>query len=241
MRHQPGGGQSAVDDLRRHGFLHQHFAAAADPLAAHVAVHEELRRHDIEPLAHVLAHAHHRLAALRSRAGGVLGLVVMLHAHQVVGQRLAFGLAARLGRWHRGDDARSLQRFELRLQARLVACCRLVEQLALLGVHGFGAGAKLPRLQPRQLKHDALELDVPELDGLRLAGNLLAHLGDVAQHVLGRSGQRVGAQSAQVLGLKFGHVEHVGIVQSQHRRGYPGRFGLPWQARAGRNCRRGTR
>ena len=192
-----------------------------------MAVYEELRGHDIQPLAHVLAHTHHRLAALRGRAGGVRRLVVMLHAHQVVGQRLAFGLAARLGRWRRRGDVRGPQRFKLGLQARLVARCRLVKQLALLGIHGFGAGAELPRLQPRQLEHDALELDVTELDGLRLAGNLPTHLGDVAQHLLGHASQRVGAQAAQVLGLKFVHVEHVCIVQRQHRRGYPCRFGLP--------------
>ena len=66
-------------------------AAPAGPLAVDVPVHEELRRHDVQPLADVLADAHHRLAAVRCRAGGVLGLVVVLDAAQMLGQRLALG------------------------------------------------------------------------------------------------------------------------------------------------------
>ena len=76
--------------------LHQQLAALARPLAADVPVHEELRRHDVQPLADVLAHAHHRLAALRRRAAGVLGLDALVHARQVRRQCLALGLAALL-------------------------------------------------------------------------------------------------------------------------------------------------
>ena len=95
VRHQAGGGHATVDDLRRHGLLHQQLAAAAGPLTTDMAVHEELCRHDIQPLAHVLAHAHHRLAAIRRRAGGVLGLVLVFDTHQVFGQGLALGPAPR--------------------------------------------------------------------------------------------------------------------------------------------------
>jgi len=80
MCHQPAGGDAAVDDLGIGRLLHQAFdplalAAATGPLAVDVAVHEELRRHDVQPFAHILADAGHRLAALRCRATGVLGFV----------------------------------------------------------------------------------------------------------------------------------------------------------------------
>ena len=53
------------------------------------AVHEELRRHDIDPFGHVLADALHRAAAAFVRAGGVVGLVPVFPALQAGGQRLA--------------------------------------------------------------------------------------------------------------------------------------------------------
>lgn len=90
MRHQAGGGLALVHDLGRHRLLHQRLAAAESPLAAHVPVHDELRRNDVEPLAHVLAHALHQRTAL---AGGGGWLVVVLDAAQVVGQLLAARLA----------------------------------------------------------------------------------------------------------------------------------------------------
>ena len=71
---QPRRGHAAVDDLRLHGLLHQARAAAAGPFAADVAVHEELRRHDVEPLADILTDAQHRLAAV---ADGALGLMTV--------------------------------------------------------------------------------------------------------------------------------------------------------------------
>ena len=153
-------------------------------------MHEELCRNDVQPFTHVLAHAHHRLAAIRRWAGGVLGLVLMFDAQQVFGQGLALGPAPRLGRcrveWCVGLR---LQGFELCLQAGLVGGQRLLEQLALLGVHALGLGRELPRLQPRQLERDALDLDVAELDGLRLGCNLLALPADVLEHLLGHFGQ----------------------------------------------------
>ena len=76
-----------------HRLLHQHLAALADPLAAHMALHEELGGDDVEPLAHVFADAHHGLAASRCRAGGALGFVAMQGATRLLGQGLATGLA----------------------------------------------------------------------------------------------------------------------------------------------------
>ena len=200
---------------------------------------EELSRHDVQPLAHVLAHALHRLAATLRRAGGVLGLVVVLDAHQVLGQRLPFGLAPGFGCWRRRRDCLRLQGFELRLQAGFVGRQRLLEQLALLGVHGLGAGRELPRLHPRQLERDALGLGVTELDGPVALGDLLALpinsfalRIDLLEHLRSHLGQRRRAQTVQVLGLELRgcecvRLEHARIVQSEHWRGYPGRFGLP--------------
>ena len=107
VRHQAARGDAAVDDLRVCWLLHQALdplalATAARPLAVDVAVHEELRRHDVQAFAHVLADAGHRLAAVRCLAGGVFGLVTVLDATQVLGQRLAARLSARcLGRGQR--------------------------------------------------------------------------------------------------------------------------------------------
>ena len=237
--HQAGSGHAAVDDLRRDRFLHQHRAAPAGPLAANVAVHEELGRHDVQPLAHVLAHALHRLAAVGRRADGVLGLVVVDDALQVFGQCLSAGLALGFERSGWRCDGLSLQRFELRLQARLIGGQRLLEQLTLLGVHGLGAGRELPRLHPRQLERDALGLGVTELDGPVALGDLLALRGDslalrmdLRKHLRGHFGQRRRAQTVQVLGLELRgrecvRLEHARIVKSEHWRGYPGRNGLP--------------
>ncbi len=76
---------------------------------------------------------------------------------------------------------------------------------------------------------DALDLDVAQLDGFGLRGDLLCLLTDVLQHLLGRCGQRIRAQAAQVLGFEVAHVKHGRIVQSQHRRGHWEMFRLPLQ------------
>ena len=207
--------------------LHQQLAAAAGPLAADVAVHEELCRHDVQALAHVFAHAHHRLAAIRGRAGGVLGFVMMFDTHQVFGQGLPLGAAPCFNRRRiKRCAGLGLQGFKLRRQAGFVGGQCFLEELALLGVHGLGLGRELPGLQARQLEGDALNLHVAELDGLRLGCDLLALLADALEHLCSHFGQRTRAQTVQVLGFEFMHVEHVRIVQSQHWRGYPGMFGL---------------
>ena len=217
------------------------------PLAANVAVHEELGGDDVEPLAHVLAHTLHRLGAIGNGAVGVLGLVVVFDALQVRGQGLPFGLAlwlcrrrcGRCGRCGRccgcsGCSGLGLQRFELGLQAGLICGQRFLEQLALLGVHGLAAGGEPPRFEPRQLERDAPGLGVLELDGPVALGNLLALRGnalalrfDLLQHLRGHSGQRRRAQTVQVLGLELRgfecvRLEHGRIVQTGRWRGYPG-------------------
>ena len=145
-----------------------------------LALHEELRRHDVEPLADVLAHAHHGLAAVWRRAVGVLGLDALVHAGQVCRQCFALGLAACLLVWcGAANGCGRLQRGELGFETRLVGGTRFLEERALLGVHGFSLGAELPGLQSRQLERDALDLRVTPLDGLRLRVDALALLADV--------------------------------------------------------------
>jgi hypothetical protein len=86
---QPGSRQTLVDDLRLHRLLHQQLAALAGPLATDVAVHEEFRRHDVQPLAHVLADAYHRFGALGCWAIRVLGLVMVIDAAKMLWRTLA--------------------------------------------------------------------------------------------------------------------------------------------------------
>ncbi len=87
-RHQRVGeqarvGHALVDDLRLGGLLLQGLAALAGPLPVDMPMHDELRGHDVQPLAHVFADALHRLAAGAARARG---LVVVLDAAQILGQ-----------------------------------------------------------------------------------------------------------------------------------------------------------
>ena len=49
VRHQTGRGHALVDDLWLHRLLDQRLAALTGPLAANVAVHEELCRNDVQP------------------------------------------------------------------------------------------------------------------------------------------------------------------------------------------------
>jgi hypothetical protein len=159
VRHQPAGGDAAVHHVGLGGFLAQPsftllLAALAGPLAVDVAVDEELGRDDVQLLADVLANALHGLAALGCRAGGVRGLVAVLHALQVFGQCLA----ARLGAWCLRGLGRlgqaALQFGQLRLQAGFVLGQRVFEQRALLRRHGLGLGAELPALEPGEFEVD---------------------------------------------------------------------------------------
>ncbi|SOZ71275.1 protein of unknown function (plasmid) [Cupriavidus taiwanensis] len=104
--------------MRFNRLLYQALAASAGPLAIDVAVHEELRRHDIQLLADVLTHAYHGPSTARCWAVSILGFVVMLDSAQVGWQWLATGLALGLGVvFNRGLALGLLQ---LRLQTGLV-------------------------------------------------------------------------------------------------------------------------
>ena len=187
VRHQPAGGDAAIDHVGLGRLLHQLLAAPAGPLAVDVAVHEELCRDDVELLAHILAHTLHRRTAAGVRASGVGRLVVVLDALQMLGQRLAARPARRILRRRGGLRQLGLQLGQLRLQAGLVLDQRLGEQRALLRRHGLGLGAELPALEPCQLEVDLLQpriapgdLAALVLDLARLLLDLLAHL---AQHL----------------------------------------------------------
>ena len=139
------------------GLLNQNLAALAGPLAADLALHEELRGNDVQALADVFTHALHRLAAFTR---GVLGLDACVHARQVGRQWFALGLAAGLlvgctGAWGVVCGG-GLQGRELGLQAGLVGGEGLFEDIALLGAHALGLGTELPGFEPRQLEGDAL-------------------------------------------------------------------------------------
>jgi hypothetical protein len=183
-----------------------------------VAVHKEPGGHDVELLADVLAHAHHRLT---TAAGGAFGLVTVFDARQVLRQGLAFGLTPGFsGGGLAGRAALPLQGFELGLQAGLVGGQRFLEQLALLGAHALGPGTKAPGLQAREFVRDALDFDVAPLDGLCLGLDVLALLadmpallGNVRKHLPSHFGQCTEAQTVQVLGFEFVHVKHPPIVQ----------------------------
>ena len=164
-------------------------------------MHEELGRHDVELLGDVFADACHGLAATRRWAGGVLGLVAVLDASQVLGQHRTsrFDLGLLVGRRCRCLATLALQSQQLCLQAGLIFGQRLLEHLALLGVHAFGLGAEPVGLQAAQLERDAFDLHILELDRLRLACDELGLLADTGQHLRGDLGQRTRAQTLEVL------------------------------------------
>ena len=214
--------QRVVEDLRCCRLLDQQLAALAGPLASNLPLHEELRRDDVQPLADVLAHAHHRLAAFWCRAVRVFGLHALVHARQVRRQWLALGLAAWLLVWCSAADGGGLQRGELRLQVGLVGSTGLFEQRALIGVHGFGLGTELPRLEPGKLERDALDLRVAPLDGLglrvdalALLGDMFALLADVGQHLRSDCAQFIRAERLEVLRFDRLHIKHAALFKPE--------------------------
>jgi len=131
-----------------------------------MAVHEEPSWDDVQALAHVFADTHHGLAAVTGRD---FWLMVVVHPSKVLGQGLAFGLAAGVGVWRVARHVEGgLQCFELGLKVGLVGGKSLFKQLALLCIHAFGLGRELTGLEAAQLKGDAGDLGIPELDGLGL-------------------------------------------------------------------------
>jgi hypothetical protein len=174
---------AAFNQLRDGGRLPEDLAAAAGPFAVDVAVDEELGRHDVQALAHVLADARHRAAAAGLLAVSAVGLVAVLDAAQVLGQCLSagvtrgglrLGLAIVVGR---GLQTHLLQ---LRAQARLVLGDRLGEEASLVGVHGLGLGAELPALEASEFEGDLLDLGVAPGDVAVLALQQVAHLDQFA-------------------------------------------------------------
>lgn len=170
VRDEATGCHAAFNDLGDAGRLAQHLAEAAGPLAVDVAMHEELGRHDVQPLADLLADARHRASAAGLLAVGVLGLMAVLHAAQVIGERVATRPArGRLGRRVRGSRSGCrccllTQPLQLLAQACLVLGQHLLEQAALLGVHGLGLGSELPAFEPGQLEGDLLDLGLVQRD-----------------------------------------------------------------------------
>ena len=109
----------------------------------------------------------------------------------------------------------ALQGRELSLQAGLVGGQRLLEQAALLGVHGLGLGAELPGPQLRQLEGDLLYLGVSPLDGLRLRVNALALLAKLRQQLPGKCLELAWLERLEVLGLDCIHVEHAALSNAR--------------------------
>ena len=206
MSEQARGGHPLVDDLRVDRLLHQGLAAPARPLAADVAVHEELGRNHVESLAHVFAHARHRLAAT---AGGVARFVMVNDAAQVIGKWLAARLRLRLGQGPLTSRlVPVLQRGELRSEVGFVLGRGGLEHLPLLGVQSFGVGTELPCLEPCELERDLFELGILEADGLRVALGLLGPSLELDEHARGQFGDGTCAQTLKVFGLERGEVDH---------------------------------
>ena len=85
LRHRGLGRQSALDQSGRCGCLHHHvLARPASILGAANDQHPELRRHDVEPLARILADPMQRVAA--ARTGMVVDVDHHLDARQVRGK-----------------------------------------------------------------------------------------------------------------------------------------------------------
>ena len=161
---------------------------------------------------------------------GVFGFDALVHARQVGRQCFALGLAAGLtvgcigargGVWS-GVWSGALQGRELSLQAGLVGGERLLEVIALLGVHALGLGAELPALQQRQPEGDVLDLRVTPLDGLRLRvdplvllanvsalfADVFALLANVSQHLRCDYRQFASAERFDVLDCDRVQIEH---------------------------------
>ena len=95
LRHRRLGRQSALDQPRRRGRLHHHvLASPAGVFGPANHQHAELRRHDVEPFAGVLADPMQRVAA--ARAGVVIDIDHHLDARQM--RRKRSPVQATLGR-----------------------------------------------------------------------------------------------------------------------------------------------
>lgn len=161
---------------------------------------EELGRHDVQALAHVLPDARHRAAAAGLLAVGAVGLVAVFDAPQMIGQRLTarltrcrlrLGIAVVIGRCFQ------TQLLQLGAQALLVLDQRFLAETPLLGVHRLGAGAELPALQSSQLEGDLLDLGIAPDDVAVLALQQVARLGQLAIAI----NRSLVAQGEKLLGI----------------------------------------
>jgi hypothetical protein len=117
----------------------------------------------------------------------------------------------------------ALQGSELRLQARVVGGEGLFEDLALLGVHGFGLGTEPPGLELGELERDALDLGVTPLDALGLRVELLGLrvdvlglLPDVGQHLRRQLGQLSGAERLEISVFDRMQIEHAALCKPRN-------------------------
>jgi ADP-ribose pyrophosphatase YjhB (NUDIX family) len=179
---QARGRDALVDDVRRHGGLHQGLALGADPLAADVALDREDAGHVIQLLGHVLPDA---LQLAAAAAGSVLGLVVVLGARQIGRQRDALGLLL----VDRDLARRTL--LDLQGQRCQVGVDGLLNEALLLGVERLGLGREL---QPLEHRHLVGEL----VDGGLLEGDLGALAGHVCHQRANRISQLVRAERVEV-------------------------------------------
>jgi len=147
LRHQSGGGNAFVDDVRRNRRLYELLAPAACPLAAHMPLHGEHARHVVELLRNVFTDAMHLTAAGAHCAGR---LVPQLTPRQIGGQRLAFRLT-------RLAHLRARQCFEFVAHRLRICIERFLERLALLGTEALRLRSKLQALEHGVLVRELLD------------------------------------------------------------------------------------
>ena len=158
-RQQTWGWNALVDDLGGHGRGLDRLAARAGVLAADVAVYKELRRHAVELLADLFAHALERLAA---GAVGGNGLVVVIDAWQVVGQSLAHGAAWRDG-WHCRAGRQCLAGGSGGVFLARVGHDQIEQHGLSAPVQTLAGRAEAPVLQARDLEAQRFDLGLLEL------------------------------------------------------------------------------
>jgi hypothetical protein len=121
-----------------------------------MAMHDELRRDDVELLAHVFANLDQGRTALAAGAG--IRLVPMFDARQMIGQRLAagaFALGAGLG----------LRGGLFGFGGGDVGCQGFLEQVALFRVQRFALGAEADAAQMGEFEGKRLDFGFGVLEG----------------------------------------------------------------------------
>ena len=199
---QACGGEAFVDDLSRHGGLHQALAGAAGPLAAHMALDREDARGVVKLLGHILADAFH-LAA--TGAGGGVGFVADLGAGQLWGQCLALGPALGGGLGGRGAG---LQLGQFLFQGGDVGLNGFFKQGALLGIELFALHAEANAPQLGQLKAEFVDLGVSQRNGLAGLFSALGILLDAGKQLSGERTQFIRGHGGQGLGVELRQGRH---------------------------------